>query len=190
MKLLYSSYVKDPVGVCFTGEDSDEKILLVLRKHVITNLRWILGTILLFNAPVIAAAVLRVNGVTSLDFMPLTFRFIGLTLWYIISFGYFFTSFLIWFFSTYIVSDKRVVDIDFHGFIHRSFSEALLSNIEDLTHRVSGATQVIFHFGTVDIQTAGESREIEFEKVPNPAHVQDFISDLTAKFHHHRRENA
>jgi hypothetical protein len=49
---------------------------------------------------------------------------------------------------------------------------------------VLGAAQVLFHYGTVDIQTAAESREIEFEDVPDPAKVQDFVSDLMVSLSH------
>ena len=195
MKLLYSSYIKEPgQQVGFIGEDSGEKILLILRKHPITNIKWLFLSLVFFAAPFFVGWIVRFNGLDFLDFIPTPHRFIALTFWYLFTFAYFFTSFLIWFFSVYIISTKRIVDIDFYGFFHRSFSEALLTNIEDITHRVFGAAQVIFHYGTVDIQTAAENREIEFEDVPDPAKVQDFISDLTISLPHThlhgRHENA
>lgn len=181
MQLLYKSYIEHPKKVSFEGEDNDETVLLTLRKHFVTNLRWILITVLMFNVPAIFTLLLKYNGVTSWDFLPISYRVILFVFWYIFSFGYFLTSFLIWFYSVYLVSDKRLIDIDFHGFLHRRFSEAALSNIEDLTHQVSGFSQVVFHYGNVLIQTAGELRELDFESVPNPGKVQDFISDLAAR---------
>jgi hypothetical protein len=100
--------------------------------------------------------------------------------WYLFTFGYIFTSFLRWFFNAYLVTNKRVVDIDFESLVHRRFSEAFLYNVEDLTHQISGALQVIFNYGTLHIQTAGETRELEFESIPQPATVQDMISDLSS----------
>ncbi|MBI2414760.1 hypothetical protein HYV31_02885 [candidate division WWE3 bacterium] len=179
MGLLYSSYIKSPKNVCFDGEDKDEQVLLVLRRHFITNFNWVVVSILLFNAPQIASFILRVNGVATWEFLPISYRTILFFFWYLFSFGYFFVSFLIWYFSVYIVSSKRVVDIDFQGFTNRRFSEALLTNIQDLTHTINGTMQVIFHFGNLFIQTAAEKQEIEFESIPDPASVQDFISDIT-----------
>mgnify|MGYP006448658395 CR=1 FL=1 len=67
----------------------------------------------------------------------------------------------------------------------------MLSNIEDLTHQYSGFGQVTFNYATLHIQTAGEMRELEFESIPRPGEVQDFISDLAAashkRFGHKRR---
>jgi len=50
--------------------------------------------------------------------------------------------------------------------------------VEDITSTVSGATQMIFNYGNVVIQTSAEKREFEFEAVSNPAKVRDLISDL------------
>lgn len=179
MKLIYSSYISNPKNVCFDGEDNDEKILLILRKHFITNLKWILIALFLFNLPEFAFFILKINGVADFSFLPLSYRFVLSFFWVLVSFGFFFSEFLTWYFSVYIVSTKRVVDIDFSGFMHRRFSEALLTNIQDLTHQISGVSQIIFHYGTLFIQTAGEKQEIEFEHIPSPAKAQDFISDLT-----------
>lgn len=190
MKLLYSAYIKNPKHIEFEGEDPDEQVLLTLRRHPITNLRWILITAFLLNVPKLASFLLNLNGVSSWDFMPGSLRFVLIVFWFLFTFSYFFTSFLIWFYSVYIVSSKRVVDIDFHGFLHRRFSEALLSNIEDLTHQYSGFGQVTFNYATLHIQTAGEMRELEFECIPRPGEVQDFVSDLAAESHRklgHRR---
>ncbi len=189
MNLLYKSYIEHPDKVCFEGEDKDETILLTLRKHFVTNVRWIIITIILFNVPALSTLLLKYNGIDSWGFLPISFRIVLLCLWYVFSFGYFFTSFLIWFYSVYLVSNKRVVDIDFHGLLHRRFSEALLSNIEDLTHQISGVAQVLFHYGNIHIQTAGELRELEFEAVPHPGKVQDFISDLSAQTGGHLNRN-
>jgi len=74
--------------------------------------------------------------------------------------------------------------MDFHGILFRNISEATLANVEDVTHTVSGTLQVVFNYGDVIVQTAGEQREFDFESVPSPARVQDIISDLVAQRRH------
>jgi uncharacterized membrane protein YdbT with pleckstrin-like domain len=179
MKLLYSSYIKDPKNVCFDGEDPDETVLLVLRKHFVTNIPWFLLFVFLLNLPDLLYLLIKFNGFDSWELIPLSYRFVLSTFWFVFTFGFFFVSFLTWYFTVNIVSSRRVVDIDFIGFINRRFSEALLTNIQDLTNEVSGAVQIVFHYGTLLIQTAGEKQEIEFDDIPDPAGAQDFISDLT-----------
>lgn len=181
MKILYSSCIKNPEHTRFEGEDKDEVVVLTLRQHQITNLRWAVVGALLFCGPFLMRWFLVFTDLAPIPVLPFTYRLVLVIFWYLISLSYIFTSFLIWFFSVYLVSNKRVIDIDFHGFFGRSFSEALLSNIEDLTHTIYGISQVFFKYGTLNFQTAGELREIEFENIPNPGMVQDIVSDLAAK---------
>lgn len=180
MHLLYSAYMKDPRDVYFDGEDNDEKIILCLRRHLITNLKWILISILLFAVPPLVPSLLEFNEITIFESVGGEYAFVLMLFWYVFAFGYTLTSFLGWYFNAHLITNKRIVDIDFEGLIHRRFSEASLSNIEDLTHQISGALQVVFNYGTVHIQTAGELRELELEFIPKPARVQDTISDLAA----------
>jgi len=173
--------------VGFDGEDTGEEVLLVLRKHFITNLRWIVISIAMFLAPTLLAILFSFSGalvpasITSNHLMVMT------TLWYLISFGYTFAAFLIWHYSVNLVTSKRIVDIDFLDFVYRRYSEAFLNNIQDLTHEHNGAIQILFNYGYIFIHTAAEVRVLEFDLVPQPAAVQDFISDLAAKYKRRRR---
>jgi len=167
--------------VHFDGQDGEERILLFLRQHIIVNLGWILITTLLLFAIPIFDFLLGLGGTSLNELIPTKYNFVLRFLLALFTFGYFFENFLSWYFNSYIVSDKRVVDIDFYGITHRRFSEAPLRNIEDITNEISGFGPVIFHYGDVSIQTAAEMREITFENVPDPDRVQDIISDLISK---------
>lgn len=178
MNFLLGQFVKKPSGVRFDGQDDGEEILLFLRQHIIVNIRWILITGLLFFSIPILEFLLGLGGTSLSQILPKNYYFIVRLFLYLFTFGYFFENFLNWYFNSYIVTNKRVVDIDFYGLTHRRFSEAPLRNIEDVTNNISGAAQVIFHYGDVSIQTAAETKEIVFENVPNPDRVQDVLSDL------------
>ena len=181
MGLLFSSKIENPDEVFFEGEDEGEEVLLTLRKHPITNLKWLLIFLFLLILPIPIEAALKE---TVLDYIPIKFQLVTVVFWYIFAFGYFLTSYLVWFYSVYIVTNRRIVDIDFHDFLYKRFSEAPIRNIEDITHSYVGVLQPIFDYATIQIQTAAESKEIEFEMIPDPANVQDFISDLVAKEHY------
>lgn len=181
MGLLFSSKIENPDKVFFEGEDEGEKVLLTLRKHPVTNLKWFLIFLLLLVLPLVVETVLAED---VLNYVPLGFQIVTVIFWYIFVFGYFLTSYLVWFYSVYIVTNRRIVDIDFHDFLSKRFSEAPLRNIEDITHHYVGVFQPIFDYATIQIQTAAESKEIEFEMVPDPANTQDFISDLVTKHYY------
>jgi len=178
MTALLGAFIKQPKGVYFDGQDKEEEILLFLRQHVVVNVKWVLITGLLFFAVPILDAFLAFGGTKLSNFIPSNYYFVIRFMLALFTFGYFFENFLSWYFNSYIVTNKRVVDIDFYGITHRRFSEAPLRNIEDVTNNISGFAQIVFQFGDVSIQTAAEAREITFENVPNPDRVQDMLSDL------------
>ncbi len=178
MSALLGAFIKKPRGVKFDGQDTEEEILLFMRQHIVVNLKWILITALLFFAVPILDFFLAMGGTSLSQLLPPSYNFVARFLLGLFTFGYFFENFLSWYFNSYIITSKRVVDIDFYGLTHRRFSEAPLRNIEDVTNNISGFAQIAFHFGDVAIQTAAESREITFENVPNPDRVQDTLSDL------------
>ena len=113
-----------------------------------------------------------------LEFLPLRFQIVALVFWYLIVTAYVLESFLTWFFNVYIVTDERVIDIDFHNLIYREVTDAKLDKIQDVTYTMGGVPRTIFNYGDVLIQTAGTVPSIEFEAVPNPAEVAKILQEL------------
>lgn len=161
-----------PDNVTFETQDQGEKVVLFLRQHPIVNLPWIALAILLFFAPVILI------NFPLLSFLPANFQFIAHLIWYLLVAAYSVESALAWFFNIYIVTDERIVDIDFTNLIHREITEAKIDNIQDTHHAVGGVLRTIFNYGDVIVQTAGTAQNIEFERVPNPASVSRIIQEL------------
>jgi uncharacterized membrane protein YdbT with pleckstrin-like domain len=93
-------------------------------------------------------------------------------------FGYALEQFLVWFFNIYIITDERVIDMDFYNLLFKRVSEAKIDRIEDITTANSGLLQSIVDFGDIQIQTSAEIPEIEFEKIPHPDRVQKLLSEL------------
>jgi len=178
LKNLLASFVKDPAHTKFDGEDGDEKVLYVLRKSFVTNVGWILLSALLIIAPALFNTLFVSLNIDNPGFITPKLTFNINALWYLFTFGYIFQRFLNWYFNVYIISDKRIVDMDFYSLLYRKVSDAPLRNIEDITYDVSGIFESLFNYGDVTIQTAAETKEFNFEGVANPARVQDILSDL------------
>jgi hypothetical protein len=175
---LTSSFIKNPKNTFFYGEDKGEKILYVLRSSFVTNAGWILLAILLLFAPVLIDPVFYFLNLDTPGLLSPGLIFSIHGLWYLFTFGYIFERFLNWYFNIYIITDKRIVDMDFLHLLHRKISEAPLRNIEDITYDIRGTMQVVFNYGDITIQTAAEQREFNFEGIHKPARVQDILSDL------------
>ncbi len=168
----FSSFSYYPREVKFINEDPEEKIILLLRKHPITNLKWITTSFFWFIAPSFATIL------PLFDSIPLRFRLVGYVMWYLVLVAYIFEKFLSWFFHVNIITDERIIEVDFHHILYREMTDANIDHIEDVTVEMSGAVRTYFNFGRVDIQTAAEVPKIDFNSVPHPDKVARILRDL------------
>ncbi len=171
-----SAFMAMPKKVSFQGKDEEETVILLLRRHVITNVPWIIMAVILFLAPTIIFPVLFAANI--IPPLPLGLSFVGAVFWYMATFTYVLLNFLYWYFNVYIVTDERVVDVDWYSLLFRRVATAQISKIQDVSNTIGGVIRSVFDFGSVHIETAGELENIEFEDIPHPAIVAQQISDL------------
>ncbi len=175
---LFVTFSRNPEGIRFETQADKEVVVLFLRQHLIVLApQIILGLLLLFAPPFLLPFV--TGWVQNLPVaLSGGYLVIGVIFWYVAIFGFLLSTFLHWFFNIYIVTNERVVDIDFINLLFKEFSEAELGKIEDLTFTAKGLGAAIFNYGDVLIQTAGEVPNIEFLRIPQPNEVVKVISGL------------
>jgi len=178
MTTALSSFIKSPQKIFFESQERNEQIIFFLRKDFVVNVPWIFFGVLLFLFPILFNLVSQ----SSFFFvLPEKYRLIGSLAWYLISLAFILENYLLWYFNVYLITDRRIVDIDFFGLFNKRISEAPLENIEDVTYSMNGIVQTIFNYGNVYIQTAAEMREFEFQNVSNPALIHDKLTDLVGR---------
>lgn len=175
--MMLGEYLENPPQTSFENQEKGEKIILLLRAHIVTLVPAALLILVLVLTPVVAFAVLINLGINLTNFLRLQLLIVVILTWYLFTAGYTFLRFLLWFFNVYLVTNERLVDFDFHGFLLKSVSETRLGKIQDVTSRIYGAIPHLFNYGDVFIQTAGEMREFEFHQVPKPDAVARKISE-------------
>ena len=173
-------FAVSPEGVRFETQEDAEEVILFLRQHLIVLLPPTFFTILLLFAPPTLFPLIGQALRLPVDIPPMYF-IVGSLFWYLATFGFALVNFLRWFFNIYIVTNKRVVDIDFKFLLYKAFSEAHLTKIQDLTFTSGGIIAAFFNYGDVLVETAGEVPNIEFDAVPHPDRVVQTISELTGK---------
>lgn len=177
----YSTQIKNPTGIHIENQLPDEHIVLLLRRHFITNLGWILLTLLLLTIPFLLNPVQVFLQIDVVSQVPVNLRIVILSFYYLIVFGYAFEQFLLWYFSINVITNKRLVDVDFLGLLYKEVNDTYLENVQDVSTVVSGGFEVSFNFGDLMVQTEGPEANIVFEKIPNPGQVQDVITGLVAE---------
>jgi len=167
-----AAFIPRPTNLRFETQEKKEKIVLLLRRHMITNLPWLVIALVMIISPTIIVRLV------SLDFIPAGFRLIITLAWYLLTFAFAFERFLSWFFNVNVITDERIIDINFPSILYKDISETKIDRIQDVSAKTGGFIRSLFNFGDVAIQTAGTIPEIYFEAIPNPGRVSQVLNDL------------
>ncbi|HUW24600.1 MAG TPA: hypothetical protein VMW04_03125 [Patescibacteria group bacterium] len=169
---LSSLWVLPSKAVRFETQEPEEEILMILRAHWVTNILWFLLATILFFAPFL------LRFFPLLDSFPVRFQLMFVVVWYMVLAMYVFERFLSWFFNLTLITDERIIDVDFLNLTTKKVSDADIDKIQDVSFTNAGAVGAIFNYGDVLVQTAAEIVEFIFEKVPNPAGVANVLQRL------------
>jgi len=177
---VISSVVVLPDKMEFETQNPNEKVYIMLRRHIITNLGWILSLIFFGFLPPLISIILNYLKIDiyQIEEVKQSYIMASFMIWYLILFTFSFMKFLDWYFNIYVVTNERLIDFDFSPFAYHKISETGLDCIVDATQESIGFIPMLFNYGDVYIQTAGEKREFDFTSVPRPAWVRDKIMDL------------
>lgn len=176
---LFSTFCPNPIGVTFETQEPDEKIILLLRRHFITNLRWIVaGAFFLILPLLLLPLILSDDFFNILVSIPDSYVLVVTLLYYLVVIGYILTQFATWFYQVGIITHERVIDVDFNTLLSRSIAYTEIEGIVDVEVLQGGFLQGLFNYGTVDVQTEGIEANFEFTNIPEPTAVADTLSDL------------
>lgn len=92
-----------------------------------------------------------------------------------------FFFFLDYYLDVWVITNKRIINIEQNGFFSRTISEQGINRVQDVTSEVKGAWHTILNYGDLYVQTAGEIERFAFNDVPNPDKLRDIIISLAAK---------
>ena len=171
----FATFAPQPVGMTFETQEEGEKIVLLLRAHPLTLVPKVIIVILLILGPFLLPSLLALLDFDLGDFLNGGQVFLVVVFWYLLTFGYAFYQFIFWYFNVYLLTNERVVDIDFKGILHKEIAYARYAQIQDVSPKTIGFFGTFFHFGNVYVQTAAERPEFEFHHVPRPDMVAQEI---------------
>lgn len=177
----FAMFAPQPMGVTFDNQEAGEKIILLLRAHVITMVPRLFVTIFLIFLPFLVEAFLVFLNVDIAQVLAPHQVFLIIIFWYLFVFGNSFFGFIKWYFNVYILTNERIVDIDFKGILHKETAYAKLNQIQDVSPKVLGFFGTFFHYGNIYIQTAAAKAEFEFQNVERPDTVAQEILEQVRK---------
>jgi uncharacterized membrane protein YdbT with pleckstrin-like domain len=165
-----------------------EQIVMIVRRHWFNILQNLLSVFLM-------AALL----VASFFFLPFLFPsfsqnsaagifLFGETVFAMIIWVVFSLILIDYYFDVWVVTTRRIINVEQKGLFSREVSELKLEKIQDISTEVMGVIPTFLNYGDVYIQTAAEQERFLFRRVPDPYRIKDIIMGLQKKHEHETTE--
>ena len=135
--------------------EQNERVLLVLRRHWFVLLRESMVVLFMIFLGIMLFSVKRIwYGIIDPVIFDSIVAFL-LSLYALLMLALAFAIWITYRLDVWIITTKRVIDIDQRGLFNREVSEFLVANIQDITTEVPTMIMTLFDFGNMTIQTAG-----------------------------------
>ena len=144
--------------------DNNEQFIAVIRKHWAALVARISKAIILIMIIVVVYEKL----------IEFEYGFKIALVWIIASILYGVYGIIVWDLDCYIITSKRIIDIDQKSMFRRTVAEVEIENIQEAIYEINGPLEAFLNYGTVKIKMAS-SGMISMEQIPNPAGVKDLI---------------
>lgn len=164
------------------GADLQESQAIVYRRHPVTLVPYFFLIAFVFLLPLGGYfAYQRLIAESEAGGMYFALFIMGAGLFFLFGLLFLFQYFLDYWCDVFIVTDKRILDIEQKGLFSRTVSELRLYRTQDVTTEIKGILHSLFDYGDVFIQTAGEKQRFIFEDVPHPTQIAKLILELSEK---------
>jgi uncharacterized membrane protein YdbT with pleckstrin-like domain len=144
----------------FSDQMEGEQVLYVFRKHPVVMRK---GLIVLM-------IFILIGTIPGLVHPEYSYLFGGVGLGFAIGLIIFFPWWVGWFFSNFIVTNQRFIQITQKGFFHRSVVDIGLKQIQTVNYEIAGFQQTLLGFGTIMMQTY--IGDLLIHEVHHPAQIQ------------------
>lgn len=148
----------------FDGQRDNEEIAAAWRQH----------PMVLFKPLTIIVFLLFIGSIPVFTWAP-SWRY---DFWLIFVLGagiYGLINYFLWLNTTYILTNERIFATFQRAFLIRANTEVPLKNIQNVAHLKKGLFQMIFDYGSVEVETAGTKTAMTIKNVEHPYAVQQKI---------------
>lgn len=161
-----SSKEAGPKQKYFDDQFDDEDVLYVFRKHPVVMRKGL----------ILAMLALLLGTVPALIKPEFSYFYGGLAGGFVLAILLFFPSWLAWYYSVFIITDQRFIQITQRGLFHRSVSDLGLNHIQTINYEINGLQETLLGFGTIVIQTY--MGDLFIHDVHHPAKTQKKIVEI------------
>lgn len=162
--------------------DEGEKILKIVRRHYFVMLPPIIVNFVLALAPLMF--YLLINSILvpiDMDIKIWLNNFFyewgsfSYAVWLLFLWVMFFIEWTDYYLDIWVITDKRIIDVEQIGFFNREVTSFYYAQIQDITVETRGFIETFFNFGTLYVATAGHGINIAIKDASNPEEARALI---------------
>ena len=146
----------------FADQFDDEEVLMVFRKHPVVMRK---GLVMALMGPLVGVVPAAIKPTLGFGWF-----FGGLAAGFILGILLFVPSWIAWYYSVFIVTDQRFIQITQKGLFHRSVVDIGLNQIQMVNYEIAGLQETLLGFGTIMVQTY--MGDLVIHDVHHPAKIQ------------------
>jgi len=150
----------------FADQFDDEEVLLVFRKHPVVMRRGF----------VVAMLMLLLGSVPAIFNPTYTTYFAGMGAALVLGALAMLPSWIGWYFSVFIVTDQRLIQITQKGLFSRSVIDMRLNQVQMVNYQIAGLQQTLLGFGTIMMQTL--VGDLVIHEIHHPAKIQKQLLEI------------
>lgn len=154
----------------------NERILLSLHRHWIAFAGKLLIIFFLSIGPLIILSFLSAS-VSELVIRVAAFLS---AVYYLIIFFIAFVFWVDYYLDMWIVTDRRIIDVEQTGLFKREVSEFMIFRVQDVTIEIPNFMATVFNYGNIIVQTAGE-KSFSIRSIPHPDKAKKIILEYATK---------
>lgn len=162
----------------FPGKEADEEVIFLLRRHWIAILLHLAFTLILALIPLGLFFLGATYWPSIFEFPYREILLMAGTIYILVWLIFLLIGWIDYYFDVWIITNKRIIDVEQISLFSREVSESSLDKIQDVTAEVKGVFETIFHFGTIELQTAGTRGRFTLPHIPNPYEVRQLIAKV------------
>ncbi len=158
----------------FPDQFDNEEVLYVFRKHPIVmrkGLVW--GSFGLLVGPLYTLILTYTHPATP---PTMTFFYLSFLASMLLASLLFFPDWMSWYYSVFIVTDMRFIQITQKGFFHRSVVDMALNQIQMVNYEIAGLQETLLGYGTIMMQTFVGDLVIHY--IHHPQHIQKKLLEI------------
>lgn len=155
----------------FPGQHEGEVVQFIFRQHPLVMRKALIGGLLVI---VVAVLPLDFPQIYAVDWV------VGVLvklMWAVIAIVFFawFYRWVGWYYTIYLVTDRRILEIKQKGFFDRKVDEWQLDGISNVNYHIGGFQAVLFGFGDITARTY--IGDLEMKTIHKPAEIHAELVD-------------